>query len=179
MMVDARGAQTDLPPVFSENYSSEVPDDLRHLLSRHGITPGFPVTLEEFCVRPGDALFVLGTLHENSAAGNASAGATQEAFLSAEAADLQRRGEIEQEIPIAAVTGQTGRARATKPSADFDLHPPVVLAGNGTAHPLFISARSQREIVQTLSWRSSLYIWGGPILTLVCFWYLLNRLGYF
>jgi len=178
MMVDSRGAEDELPPVFSENYSGEVPEYLRHFLSRHGITSEFPLRLEEYCVRPGDTLFVLGTLRENVAAASiASAITPQEPFLSAEAADLQRRGEIEGEIP-AAVIPQTSPARTTKPSAEFDLHPPVVLAGNGTAHPLFISVRSRREIVQALAWRSSLYIWGGPILTLVCFWYLMNWLGY-
>ena len=176
LLVDARGAQTDLPPAFSENYATGVPDYLRHFLSRHGIDSGFPVTLEEFCIRPGDALFVLGTLRENTAAEGIASGAT-EGFLSREAADLQRRGEMEAEIPAAAaLITQPGRSMPT-PSGQFDLHPPVVLAGHGTKHPLFISLRSQREIVRALGWQSTLYIWGGPILTLACFWYLLSRLG--
>jgi hypothetical protein len=179
VMVDARGAETDLPPVFSENYSDQMPDYLRPFLNRHGIT-GFPVALEEYCVRPGDTMFVLGTLRENTAAeGIASADASQQGFLSPEAADLQRRGEIEAEIPAAAaLIAHSGLRSPAKPSAEFDVHPPVVLAADGTKHPLFISARSQREIVRALGWQSALYIWGGPILTLACFWYLLSRLGY-
>jgi hypothetical protein len=74
-----------------------------------------------------------------------------------------------------------GLARAARPApvspAQFDLHPTVIL-GSTPDRPLFISARSQREIVQALAWGSAMYIWGGPILTLVCFWYLLTRLGY-
>jgi hypothetical protein len=180
LMVDARGAETDLPPVFSENYSDRMPDYLRPFLNRHGIASGFPVTLEEYCVRPGDTMFVLGTLRENPAAeGIASADASPQDFLSPEAADLQRRGEIEAEIPAAAaLISQPGLRSAAKPSVELDVHPPVLLAGDGTKHPLFISARSQREIVRALGWQSTLYIWGGPILTLACFWYLLSRLGY-
>jgi hypothetical protein len=172
LMVDPRGAQTDIPPVFSEEYSGTPPDYLWHFLSRHGVSLDFPVKLEEYCIRAGDTLFAMGTLRENIDTADPSRGE----FLSAEAADLQRRGEIATEMP--AVLPQPTHPRAVKPSAEFDLHPPVVLAGNGAEHPLFVSVRSQREIVQALAWQSALYIWGGPILTLVCFWYLLDRLGY-
>ena len=178
VMVDARGATLDLPPVFSENYSEGVPDYLRHFLSRHGISSDLPVALEEYCIRPGDNLFVLGTLRENVAEGDPSTGGNQEKFLSAEAADLQRRSEIEAEVPGAAAISLNPPPRATKLSPEFNLHPPVVLAGQGKKNSLFISVRSQRDIVQALSWQAALCIWGGPLLTLVCFWYLLLRLGY-
>ena len=178
VMVDACGAKMDLPPVFSENYSEGVPDYLRHFLSRHGISSGLPVTLEEYCIRPGDNLFVLGTLRENVAESNPSAGGSEGEFLSAEAADLQRRSEIEAEVPTAAGTSLDRPARATRPSPEFDLHPPVLLAGQGKKNPLFISVRSQRDVVQALAWQAAICIWGGPLLTLACFWYLLLRLGY-
>jgi len=171
LLVDPRGAQTDLPPLLSEDCSDEFPDHLRHFLSRHGITPASSVSFEEFCIRPGDTLFALGTLSENTT--------DQQKFLSAAAADLQQRCEIEAEIPGAsALLAQPTHQSPAKSSSPFDLHPPVVLAGDGTKHPLFLSARSQREIVTALGWQSTLYIWGGPLLTLGCFWYLLDRLGY-
>jgi len=173
LMVDARGAKTDMPPVFSENYVDQVPDYLRHFLSRHGISPGVPMTLEEYCIRPADTLFVMGTLRENIPPAR-SPGISSEPFLSAEAADLQRRGEMEANIPTPAVPPSL----PAEPAATFDLHPPVVLAAQDSRHPLFISVRSQREIVQELAWQSTLCIWGGPLLTIACFWYLLNRLGY-
>jgi len=176
LMVDARGAKTDMPPVFSENYAGQAPDYLRHFLSRHGITPGVPVSLEEYCIRPGDTLFVMGTLRENMASGAGSTGFHPEPFLSAEAADLQRRGEVEADMP--AIVPSSRPSRVTETSVDFDLHPPVILAAQDAQHPLFISVRSQCEIVQALAWQATLYLWGGPLLTLACFWYLLNRLGY-
>jgi hypothetical protein len=174
MMVDPRGAETELPPVFSEEYQTDIPDHLRHFLSRHAVPSGLALKLEEYCVRPGDTLFAMGTLRENSRSG---AGSSPGEFLSPEAADLERRGEMEADWPGAAVAPQTNVARISKPSIEFDLHPPVVLAGSGN-RPLFISSCSRSEIVETLGLRSALYIWGGPILSLICFWYLLSRLGY-
>jgi hypothetical protein len=176
LLVDGRSAKTDLPPSFSENYSSHVPDYLHHFLSRHGIPSGFPVQLEEFCIRPGDKLFVMGTLRENTPT---DAGTYAENFLSAEAADLQRRGEMEAEMPAAIAKTSTRVPSTTKASAECDLHPPVILAGQTPREPLFISIRSQREVLRALAWQATLFIWGGPILTLACFWYLLERLGYF
>jgi len=179
VLVDPLGAQTDLPPVFSEEYAGAVPDRLWPFLSRHGISSGFPIKLEEHCIRQGDLLFAMGMLRENAGpTGTAAADVTHEEFLSAEAADLQRRGELESIMPTALVRAAANPQRTAPPSAQFDLHPPVVLAGHGTKHPLFFSIHSQREIVRALGWQSALYIWGGPILTLACFWYLLNRLGY-
>ena len=73
------------------------------------------------------------------------------------------------------VRATVGLLKAVK--QEFDLHPPVVLAASKD-RPLFISSQSEAEIVQTLALRSTMYIWGGPILSLICFWYLLVRLGY-
>jgi hypothetical protein len=64
------------------------------------------------------------------------------------------------------------------PDSSFDLHPPVVLM-KGTNQPeFFISWRSPREVVTALGWKSSLMIWGGPILTLVCLSLLLAHFGW-
>ena len=166
LMIDARGAQVELPSAFSEEYSSGVPDYAQRFLSRHGVASGFAVKLEEYVVRQGDTLFAMGTLREN-------APDSSEKFLSPEAAALERDQELGGVMPIG--TGIHKPAAIT--SAQFDLHPTVVL-GSAPCRPLFLSLRSQLEIVQGLAWKSALYIWGGPILTLFCSWYLLTRLGY-
>lgn len=178
LMVDPRGAELDLPPAYSEEFQTDVPEHLQHFLSRHAIRSGFPLKLEEYYVRPGDALFIMGTLQENHAREVNARPTEEREFLSAEAADLQRRGEIEADSPAAAVALQANARRASQPSEEFDLHPQAVLAAGRDNHPLFISNSSRSEIVQTLAIRSGLYIWGGPILTMICFWYLLSRLGY-
>jgi len=60
----------------------------------------------------------------------------------------------------------------------FDLHPPVVLM-QGTHQPaFFISWRSQRDVVKSLGWKSDLMIWGGPVLTLSCIYFLLAHFGW-
>jgi hypothetical protein len=165
LMIDARGAQEELPAAFSEEYSSGVPTYAQRFLDRHGVSSEFAVKLEEYVVRQGDTLFAMGTLRENtSGAGN---------FLSPEAAALERDQEMGGVVPV----GMGARRPAAATSAQFDLHPTVVL-GSSPSRPLFLSVRSQREIVQWLAWKSALYIWGGPALTLLCFWYLLRRLGY-
>lgn len=172
VMVDPRGADSDIPPVFSEEYEADVPEHLRHFLSRHAVASGFPLKLEECCIRPGDTLFAMGTLRENCGAFGAG-----DEFLSAEAADLERRGELEAEWPGAGVGTQANLGRISATSTEFDLHSKVVLAGTGSSS-LFLSSSSRSEIVESLAWRSALYIWGGPLLTVICFWYLLSRLGY-
>lgn len=55
----------------------------------------------------------------------------------------------------------------------FDLHPPVVLMKGSHDPTFFISWRSQRDLIATLGWKSTLMIWGGPALTLVCVYILL------
>ena len=57
----------------------------------------------------------------------------------------------------------------------FEIHPPVVLAKGAGNDPFTISSESQRDVVQLLAWKSTACIWGGPALTLVCF-YILSRI---
>jgi hypothetical protein len=60
-----------------------------------------------------------------------------------------------------------GAAAAAAPE-QFDLHPQAVLM-KGAHDPAFlISWHSQRDVVSSLSWKSTLMIWGGPALTLLC-----------
>jgi E3 Ubiquitin ligase len=169
LMVDARGAQSELEAVFSEEYEHTVPDYAQHFLNRHGVSSGMPVKLEEYAVRAGQTLFAMGTLRETTP--EDSSGSNR--FLSAEAAELQR----EEEIGGVILPGSVATRQKTVPQKQFDVAPKVVL-GSSTNRPLFLSARSQRAIVQDLAWRSAFYIWAGPLLTLFCFWYLLSTLGY-
>jgi hypothetical protein len=60
-----------------------------------------------------------------------------------------------------------------EPEQAFDLHPPVVLMKGHHEQAFFISWQSQREVVRDLGWKSALMIWGGPLLTLACIYFLL------
>ncbi len=78
-----------------------------------------------------------------------------------------------------ALAPSNGSALATAVTAgEFDAHPPVVLMKGSHDPAFFISWRSQREIVQSLGWKSTAMIWGGPAVTLGCLYYLLAHFGW-
>ncbi len=60
----------------------------------------------------------------------------------------------------------------------FDLHPPVFIGKGTHGDPFMISSRSQREVVRSMAWKSTLCIWGGPILTLACLYFLALSFGW-
>jgi hypothetical protein len=72
VMIDPRGADLDLHRDFHEEFcdgfftmKEEVPGNVRSFLSRHGVSTTNKIKVEEFCIKPKNALFVLGTLDEN------------------------------------------------------------------------------------------------------------------
>jgi hypothetical protein len=94
LLVDPRGAETDLQTSFSEDVEwDSAPDYIRHYLSRHGVTSD---QVEEYCIRANDRLFVTGTLRDNPAIDqmNENSARCSQAeglrYLSPEVADLQR-----------------------------------------------------------------------------------------
>jgi hypothetical protein len=136
---------------------------------------------QEFCIKPGDTVFVLGKLCENrwaakreddhrsalaeegSIEDDASLSRIGPGFVSQGEADLQ------QEIFDVGLPSSAG-ASAT----DFDLGPPVIVM-EGTNCPFIISTESQREVVSKLSWKSILYIWVGPLVALWGLWEILVK----
>ena len=72
VMVDPRGADLDLHRDFQEEFcdgfftiKEEAPPNVRSFLSRHGISTTNKIKVEESCIKPKNALFLLGTLDEN------------------------------------------------------------------------------------------------------------------
>lgn len=72
VMIDPRGADLDLHRDFQEEFcdglftmKEEVPGNVRSFLSRRGVNTTNKIKVEEFCIKPKNALFVLGTLDEN------------------------------------------------------------------------------------------------------------------
>jgi len=72
VMVDPRGADLDLHRDFQEEFcdsffttKEETPDNVRSFLLRHGVSTTNKIKVEEFCIKPKNSLFVLGTLDEN------------------------------------------------------------------------------------------------------------------
>ena len=72
VMIDPQGADLDLHRDFQEEFcdgffttKEEVPPNIHSFLSRHGVSTTNKIKVEEFCIKPKNALFVLGTLDEN------------------------------------------------------------------------------------------------------------------
>ena len=72
VMVDPRGAELDLHRDFQQEFCDsffalkpEAPPNVHAFLSRHGINTNNKIRVEEFCIKPKNALFVLGTLGDN------------------------------------------------------------------------------------------------------------------
>jgi hypothetical protein len=71
LMVNPHGAETDLHRDFRKEYSNsffsteEMPQAVRQFLLRYGVSGEHKVRLEEYCIKPKNALFILGTLAEN------------------------------------------------------------------------------------------------------------------
>ncbi len=74
VLVDPRGADLDLHQDFQQEFcdgffttKEEAPPNVRSFLSRHGISTRNKIKVEESCIKPKNALFLLGTLDENPA----------------------------------------------------------------------------------------------------------------
>lgn len=72
LLVDPRGAELDLHCDFKQEFSDSmfsfdrpVPDAVRSFLVRHNVSGNEKVRVEEYCIKPKNALFLLGTLAEN------------------------------------------------------------------------------------------------------------------
>lgn len=72
VMVDPRSAELDLHRDFQQEFcdgffttKEEAPPNVHAFLSRHGVMTNNKVKVEEFCIKPKNALFLLGTIAEN------------------------------------------------------------------------------------------------------------------
>jgi E3 Ubiquitin ligase len=72
LLVDPRGAELDLHRDFRHEFSDSifssadpVPYNARNFLLRHGVSCESKLRLEEFCIKPKNALFIIGTLAAN------------------------------------------------------------------------------------------------------------------
>ena len=197
MLVDAKGAELQISPDYSEEYGDtargtygraaayamepevSVPEAVGHFLARHDISRDAPVKVEERSVKAGDRLFVVGTVSENTPAKIEAEEGPRSSYLSPSAADLQRSVVLASVLPgaeeklIDRGRGATAAVpqRATTPS-------PAVVLMKGSNNPTFlISTFSQQELLGELQWKTPLYIFGGPALTLFCLWNLFVRFG--
>ena len=72
MLVNPQGAELDIHRDFQEEFSHslfssslEIPANITGFLTAHGVDTGAKVKIEEYCIKPKNALFILGTLAGN------------------------------------------------------------------------------------------------------------------
>jgi hypothetical protein len=241
VLVNPQGAQMDIHRDFHDEFSTgllsksfEMPPNIDDFLVRHGVSTDKKIKIDEYCIKPKNSLFVLGTLVQNpdltvsatpvlSLTVNPSALSFRIPNVSRLSADtdVSTAGRVlfsafksepagihlpsanphaqvydpaqQQKITAALVkagitnpaawavaglnpsvaahsasTSTGAGAAAATATEQFDLHPPVVLMKDAHDPAFLISWHSQRDVVSSLSWKSTLMIWGGPALTLLC-----------
>lgn len=175
LMVDPRGADIDLPLEFDEQCSAEsLTGSWRGFVKRHGMLATLSCRLQECSIKPGDNLYVLGTLAEKTAPGNVTARSpgSPTGILSSEAAALQRLEVLEaMKVPVRDISPPSSVT-----TTEFDLEPRVLLR-KARGEPFFISRHSQRQLLVNLAANSTIYIWGGPLMALISLGVLLHWLG--
>jgi hypothetical protein len=71
LLINPQGAELDLHRDFHEEFShsiffeKEMPDRVRSFLMRHAVSGERKVRVDEYCIKPKNFLFILGTLSEN------------------------------------------------------------------------------------------------------------------
>lgn len=73
VLIDPRGADLDLHRDFEQEFCDSffttkepAPENVRSFLARQGVITNNKIKVEEFCIKPKNSLFVLGTLAENN-----------------------------------------------------------------------------------------------------------------
>jgi hypothetical protein len=77
VLIDASGAEMDIHHDFDAEYGSsfdstsfDLPGSVLSFLSRHDVDTDQKLRVKEYCIKPKNSLFVLGTLRENQAREN-------------------------------------------------------------------------------------------------------------
>jgi hypothetical protein len=72
MLIDPRGADLDLHRDFEQEFcdglftmKEAAPPNVRAFLAKHGVVTNNKIKVEEFCIKPKNSLFILGTLTDN------------------------------------------------------------------------------------------------------------------
>ena len=72
LLIDPRGADLDLHCDFKEEFNGsffsnrdDAPGNVNSFLSRHGVATNNKIKVEEYCIKPKNSLFILGTLGDN------------------------------------------------------------------------------------------------------------------
>jgi len=207
-LVDPRGADLDLHRDFEQEFCDSffttkepMPGNVRSFLARHGIVTNNKIKVEEYCIKPKNSLFVLGTLGENPgmeaspqpildaeptnsfSAQGLSFSINSHALFSHEdgegsAAGVAAAGGVQvladPAAPLSHGDNSPSNTGSSGQANGFDPHPPVVLMKGTNNRAFLISWRSQKEVARALGWKCALMIWGGPALALISLYFFLG-----
>jgi len=171
LMIDPSGAQLDLGYEYDEAIiGASMSESARRFLRRHGLSDAGDTSVTESVIKLGDPLLVVGTLEENpeSKLRETSSAGRRVGYLSLEAADLQRREEMEAmgiQQDQSSKFDQSAKFTAVRVS-EFDLSPPAILGRGASGRPFVLSHENPRGMIEALAKQSTFDIWGGPALTL-------------
>ena len=72
LLVDPQGAEMDIHRDFHDEFGTslfsstmEIPSNISNFLVRHGVSTDKKIKVEEYCIKPKNSLFILGTLAQN------------------------------------------------------------------------------------------------------------------
>ncbi len=72
LLVNPQGAEMEIHRDFHDEFNGSVffgselvPENVRSFLSAHGVSNDHRIRIDEYCIKPKNALFILGTLAEN------------------------------------------------------------------------------------------------------------------
>ena len=172
VLVDPFAAQLEIPAEYEETIGSDsMSECARRFLHRHGLSSLNAAVVSERALKPGDPLLVLGTLREN-APSTAREGHIP-AFLSREAADLQRCEQLE----AMGIPARDIRSADSTEAGDFNLHPDVIVTSGGDREPFVLARQHPQGMVDGLARSSVLSIWGGAGLAVLSLGLLIKWLG--
>jgi hypothetical protein len=151
-LVDPRGAEMDLHCDLHAEYNRsillsgpEMPGCVREFLLRHAANPEKRIKVEEYCIKPKNFLFVLGTLSQNPGLD-----------ASIMPAWAERVGQP-MEAGIASASDGTGFARGVEvsgvalgPALDSSGHPQLVRLSDGPAPQSAAEMTQQQKIAAAL-----------------------------
>ena len=182
IMIDPLDAQLDLPCEYDEAVAGEsMSQCTRRFLRRHGLSTSGDTRVSEYAIKPGDSLLAFGTLAENRGLDSMAGTKRRDprgCYISREAADLQRLEQMEaMGVPQGDLQGDSPGPRVAEGSAQFDLHPRVVLRVGDDRQPFVLSRQQPQHMIDSLARRSFVDIWGGPALAVFSLGLVLKWLG--
>ena len=192
VLVDSQGAEMDVHCSFSDEIGLSfflardlMPQNVRKFLALRGLVPADKIKVQEHVIQPGFPLFVFGTLGENPHRGswqphmqhgsgpaliNLTLG--DGALLSSHLSFGKSSSSAATALVDAAVPTAVLEHPPNQPAENFDMNPSAAISKGERGEPFTISKRSQKEVAQSLAWKSTLYIWGGPVLAILAFYVL-------